>query len=284
MKSLLDGNVPAQAAILADADIFTKKSVWIFGGDGWAYDIGYGGLDHVIASGEDVNILVMDTEVYSNTGGQASKATPLGAIAKFAAAGKVTGKKDLARMAMTYGYVYVASIAMGADKNQALKAFLEAEAHKGPSIVIAYAPCINQGIRKGMGKSMEEAKLAVETGYWPLFRFNPDLKSQGKNPLTIDSKAPAGDFQGFLGGEVRYAALEKMHPEMSLRYRTEMEAAYKKRFKELEYLAAMPVFDGPAGAGAAGAADDPAFCATAETAEHARPDNGEPCDEGRSGK
>ncbi len=284
MKSLLDGNAPAQAAILADADIFTKKSVWIFGGDGWAYDIGYGGLDHVIASGEDVNILVMDTEVYSNTGGQASKATPLGAIAKFAAAGKVTGKKDLARMAMTYGYVYVASIAMGADKNQALKAFLEAEAHKGPSIVIAYAPCINQGIRKGMGKSMEEAKLAVETGYWPLFRFNPDVKAQGKNPLTIDSKAPAGDFQGFLSGEVRYAALEKMHPDMSKRYRASMEAAYKERYKELEYLAAMPVFDGPAGAGATGAADDPAFCATAEIAEHARPDNGEPCDEGRSGK
>jgi pyruvate-ferredoxin/flavodoxin oxidoreductase len=286
LKALLDKNNPAQAAIAVDADLFTKKSVWIFGGDGWAYDIGYGGLDHVIASGEDVNILVMDTEVYSNTGGQASKATPLGAIAKFAAAGKVTGKKDLGRMAMTYGYVYVASIAMGADKNQALKAFLEAEAHKGPSIVIAYAPCINQGIRKGMGKSMEEAKLAVETGYWPLYRFNPDLAAQGKNPLTIDSKAPAGDFQGFLGGEVRYAALEKMHPEMSLRYRTEMEASYNKRFKELQYLAAMPVFDAPAPASDPDpkAGGDNAFCEAAPVAEHARPEAGEPCDEGRSGK
>lgn len=284
LKALLDKNDPAQAAIAADADIFTKKSVWIFGGDGWAYDIGFGGLDHVIASGEDVNILVMDTEVYSNTGGQASKATPLGAIAKFAAAGKVTGKKDLGRMAMTYGYVYVASVAMGADKNQTLKAFLEAEAHKGPSIVIAYAPCINQGIRKGMGKSMEEAKLAVETGYWPLYRYNPDLKAKGVNPLTIDSKAPAGDFQGFLSGEVRYAALEKMHPDMSKRYRTEMEAAYKERYKELEYLAAMPVEGAPAPAGAAEAGEDPAYCATAETAEHARPGNGEPCDDGRAGK
>jgi pyruvate-ferredoxin/flavodoxin oxidoreductase len=284
MKKLLAETDPVQAAIAADGDIFTKKSVWIFGGDGWAYDIGYGGLDHVIASGEDVNILVMDTEVYSNTGGQASKATPLGAIAKFASAGKVTGKKDLARMAMTYGYVYVASIAMGADKNQALKALLEAEAHKGPSIVIAYAPCINQGIRKGMGKSMEEAKLAVETGYWPLFRFNPDLKLQGKNPLTIDSKAPAGDFQGFLSGEMRYAALEKMAPDLSKRYRHSMEAAYKERFQELEYLAAMPVFDGESPAAAPGGSDDPAFCASAATAEHARPSEGAPCDEGRSGK
>jgi len=284
LKSLLAANDPTQAAILADADLFTKKSVWIFGGDGWAYDIGYGGLDHVIASGEDVNILVMDTEVYSNTGGQASKATPLGAIAKFASAGKVTGKKDLARMAMTYGYVYVASVAMGADKNQVLKAFLEAEAHKGPSIVIAYAPCINQGIRKGMGKSMEEAKLAVETGYWPLFRFNPDLKAQGKNPLTIDSKAPAGDFQGFLSGEVRYAALEKLAPDMSKHYRNSMEAAYKVRFQELQYMAAMPVFDNAPQATAAGATDDPAYCTTDATAENARPQNGAPCDEGRSGK
>ncbi len=284
LKALLDTSDPVQAAIAADADLFTKKSVWIFGGDGWAYDIGYGGLDHVIASGEDVNILVMDTEVYSNTGGQASKATPLGAIAKFASAGKVTGKKDLARMAMTYGYVYVASIAMGADKNQALKAFLEAEAHKGPSIVIAYAPCINQGIRKGMGKSMEEAKLAVETGYWPLFRYNPDLVAEGKNPLLIDSKAPAGDFQGFLSGEVRYAALEKLAPDLSRHYRGTMEVSYKKRYEELQYLAAMPVFSGESKPAAPGAGDDPAFCASAATAEHARPGDGAPCDEGRSGK
>ena len=284
MKSLLSAADPVQASILADADLFTKKSVWIFGGDGWAYDIGFGGLDHVIASGEDINILVMDTEVYSNTGGQASKATPLGAIAKFASAGKVTGKKDLARMAMTYGYVYVASVAMGADKNQTLKAFLEAEAHKGPSIVIAYAPCINQGIRKGMGKSMEEAKLAVETGYWPLFRFNPDAKAEGKNPLTIDSKAPAGDFQGFLAGEVRYAALEKMHPDLSKKYRASMEQSYMERYKQLQYLAEMPVFDAPAAPGEAAHGDDPAFCSAPATAEHARPGDGEPCDEGRSGK
>jgi pyruvate-ferredoxin/flavodoxin oxidoreductase len=283
MKALLDATDPVQAALAADADIFTKKSVWIFGGDGWAYDIGYGGLDHVIASGQDVNILVMDTEVYSNTGGQASKATPLGAIAKFASGGKATGKKDLGRMAMTYGYVYVASIAMGADKNQALRAFLEAEAHKGPSIVIAYAPCINQGIRKGMGKSMEEAKLAVETGYWTLYRYNPDLVAQGKNPLTIDSKAPAGDFQGFLSGEVRYAALEKSAPALSKKFRTEMEASAKKRYEELQYLAAMPVFGEVAVAGDGADADSP-FCETAPTAEHARPADGEPCDEGRSGK
>jgi pyruvate-ferredoxin/flavodoxin oxidoreductase len=173
---------------------------------------------------------------------------------------------------------------MGADKNQALKAFVEAEAHKGPSIVIAYAPCINQGIRKGMGKSMEEAKLAVETGYWPLFRFNPALKAEGKNPLTIDSKAPAGDFQGFLSGEVRYAALEKMAPEMSKKYRTTMEASYKERYQELQYLAAMPVFGEQVAPAAAAGSDDPAFCASASTAEHARPGNGEPCDEGRSGK
>ncbi len=241
MRPLLDPADPVQAAIAADADIFTKKSVWIFGGDGWAYDIGYGGLDHVIASGEDVNILVLDTEVYSNTGGQASKATPLGAIAKFASAGKPTGKKDLARMAMTYGYVYVASVAMGADKNQTLKAFVEAEAYKGPSLVIAYAPCINQGIRKGMGRSMEEAKLAVETGYWPLFRFNPALRGEGKNPLVVDSKEPAGDFQGFLSGEIRYAALEKTAPLMSRTYRAAMEAASRQRYRELLYLAAMPV-------------------------------------------
>ena len=178
-------------------DLLTKKSVWVFGGDGWAYDIGYGGLDHVLASGEDINVLVMDTEVYSNTGGQASKSTPLGSVAKFAAAGKRTGKKDLGRMAMTYGYVYVASISMGANKQQTLKALKEAEAYKGPSLIIAYAPCINQGIRKGMGKSMEEGKLAVDSGYWPLYRFNPELAEQGKAPLTLESKAPDGTLRDF---------------------------------------------------------------------------------------
>jgi len=285
MQKLLAAADPLQAAILADADIFTKKSVWVFGGDGWAYDIGYGGLDHVIASGEDINILVMDTEVYSNTGGQASKATPLGAIAKFAAAGKTTGKKDLARMAMTYGYVYVASVAMGADKNQALKAILEAEAYPGPSLVICYAPCINQGIRKGMGKSMAEAKLAVESGYWPLFRFNPALAQEGKNPLVIDSKEPTGDLGAFLSGEVRYAALEKSAPELSQKFRSRLQAAYQKRFKELHYLAAMPVFDGgDSGLPASADAADSTYCTSTPTAEQTRPADGAPCDEGRSGK
>ncbi|MCP3901264.1 MAG: 4Fe-4S dicluster domain-containing protein, partial [Desulfobacteraceae bacterium] len=161
--------------IYEDNKLFVKKSHWIFGGDGWAYDIGFGGVDHVLASGDDINILVMDTEVYSNTGGQSSKATPTGAIAKYAASGKKICKKDLARMIMTYGYVYVASIAMGANKNQVMKAFVEAESYPGPSLVICYAPCINQGIKKGMGKSQTEAKLAVESGYWPLFRYNPLL-------------------------------------------------------------------------------------------------------------
>ena len=210
LKGLLKGaSDPLLKEIAAMEDLFTKKSIWIFGGDGWAYDIGYGGVDHVLASGEDVNIFVMDTEVYSNTGGQSSKATPLGSIAKFAASGKKTGKKDLGRMAMTYGYVYVASISMGADKNQTLKAIQEAEAYPGPSLVIAYAPCINQGIRKGMGKSQEEAKLAVASGYWPLYRFNPQLAAQGQNPFKLESKAPDGTLQAFLSGENRYAALEK---------------------------------------------------------------------------
>uniref|UniRef100_I2Q0Z4 Pyruvate:ferredoxin oxidoreductase n=1 Tax=Desulfovibrio sp. U5L TaxID=596152 RepID=I2Q0Z4_9BACT len=288
MKALIAKKDPAMADIAADADIFTKKSVWIFGGDGWAYDIGYGGLDHVIASGEDVNILVVDTEVYSNTGGQASKSTPLGAIAKFASAGKVTGKKDLGRMAMTYGYVYVASIAMGADKNQTLKALIEAEAYPGPSIVIAYAPCINQGIRKGMGKSMEESKLAVEAGYWPLYRFNPAQKAEGKNPLVIDSKAPTGDLSAFLSGEVRYSALEKMAPEMSKKYRAEMDAAYKERFRQLQYLAAMPG-NGSAGNGDAEGGQmpretDDGHCIVPAYAENDRPDTAHDCNEGRDGK
>jgi pyruvate-ferredoxin/flavodoxin oxidoreductase len=190
-----------------------KKSVWIFGGDGWAYDIGYGGLDHVIASGEDVNILVMDTEVYSNTGGQASKATPVGAVAKFAASGKKIRKKDLGMMAMTYGYVYVAQVSMGASQSQFLKAVREAEAYPGPSIVIAYAPCINHGLRVGMGKSQNQAKFAVESGYWHLYRYNPVLEEEGKNPFSLDSKEPQWDqFQSFLKSEVRYTSLQKAFP------------------------------------------------------------------------
>ena len=221
-------------------DLLTKKSVWIFGGDGWAYDIGYGGLDHVLASGEDINVLVMDTEVYSNTGGQASKATPLGSIAKFAAAGKRTGKKDLGRMAMTYGYVYVASVSMGANKQQVLKALKEAEAYKGPSIVIAYAPCINQGIRKGMGKSMEEGKLAVESGYWPLYRYNPELAEQGKSPLTLESKAPDGTLREFLAGENRYAQLKAIDPEVSEQLQSDLEKSYNERYTLLKHMAEAP--------------------------------------------
>ena len=224
-------------------DLFTKKSVWIFGGDGWGYDIGYGGLDHVLASGDDINVLLMDTEVYSNTGGQSSKATPLGAVAQFAAAGKRTGKKDLGRMAMTYGYVYVASVSMGADKQQVLKAFREAEAYKGPSLIIAYAPCINQGLRKGMGKSQEEAKMAVLSGYWPLYRYNPELAKEKKNPFQLDCKAPTADIQEFLGGETRFASLEKMAPEVSKKLRAELADAYAERYAMLKQLADLPYPD-----------------------------------------
>ncbi len=198
-------------AIYADKDLFIKKSVWIIGGDGWAYDIGYGGLDHVLAMDEDVNVLVLDTEVYSNTGGQASKSSPTGAVAKFAAAGKRVKKKDLGAMAMSYGYVYVAKVCMGADKNQLLKAILEAEAYDGPSLIIAYAPCINHGIN--MGHSQLEEKKAVDTGYWQLYRFNPELKEEGKNPFTLDSKEPTGNYQDFLAGETRYKTLKQMFPE-----------------------------------------------------------------------
>ncbi|HIW00999.1 MAG TPA: pyruvate:ferredoxin (flavodoxin) oxidoreductase [Candidatus Desulfovibrio intestinipullorum] len=236
-------NCPLAHELEEMEDHFTKKSCWIFGGDGWAYDIGYGGLDHVLASGEDINVLVLDTEVYSNTGGQASKATPLGAIAQFAASGKRTGKKDLGRMAMTYGYVYVASICMGANKQQVLKAFKEAEAYKGPSLIIAYAPCINQGIRKGMGKSMEEGKLAVDSGYWKLYRYNPDLAKEKKNPFVLDSKAPTGDLMEFLSGENRYAALAKQDPETSERLRNELHALYAERTALYTQMADLPYAD-----------------------------------------
>jgi pyruvate-ferredoxin/flavodoxin oxidoreductase len=190
-----------------------KKSIWVFGGDGWAYDIGYGGLDHVLASGQDINVLVMDTEVYSNTGGQSSKSTPIGAVAKFAAAGKRIRKKDLGAMAMTYGYVYVAQVAMGANQSQFFKALKEAEAYPGPSIIIAYSPCINHGLRAGMGKTQEEENKAVECGYWHLYRYNPMTEAEGKNPFTLDSKEPNWDeFQNFLKGEVRYTSLMKAFP------------------------------------------------------------------------
>ncbi|WP_319468073.1 pyruvate:ferredoxin (flavodoxin) oxidoreductase [uncultured Pseudodesulfovibrio sp.] len=238
LKAALEGaSDEALKDIAAESDLFTKKSVWIFGGDGWAYDIGFGGVDHVLASGKDVNILVMDTEVYSNTGGQSSKATPLGSIAKFAAAGKGTGKKDLGRMAMTYGYVYVASVAMGADKQQMMKAFKEAEAYNGPSLIICYAPCINQGIKKGMGKTQLEQKLAVDSGYWPLYRYNPELAEQGENPFKLESKAPDGSLQEFMSGENRYAMLERFHPELSKAFREQIEKDYTERYAILTHLA-----------------------------------------------
>ena len=239
LANLSDFDHPLAQELYGCEDLFTKKSVWIFGGDGWAYDIGYAGLDHVLASGDDINVLVMDTEVYSNTGGQSSKATPLGAVAQFAAAGKRTGKKDLGRMAMTYGYVYVASICMGADKQGVLRAFKEAEAYKGPSLIIAYAPCINQGVRKGMGKSMAEGKAAVTSGYWPLYRYNPDLVKERKNPFQLDSKAPSTDMEEFLSGENRFASLAKADPEASRKLRDDLIKSYMDRYAFLKQRAGL---------------------------------------------
>ncbi|MCL6590680.1 MAG: pyruvate:ferredoxin (flavodoxin) oxidoreductase [Firmicutes bacterium] len=244
IKALIDGETAkasgAAKEILTDIagmkDLYTKKSIWIIGGDGWAYDIGYGGLDHVLASGEDVNVLVLDTEVYSNTGGQSSKSTPTGAIAKFAAAGKQVRKKDLGLMAMAYGYVYVASVSMGANQNQTLKAVLEAERYKGPSLIIAYAPCINHGI--DMAKSQREGKLAVEAGYWPLYRYNPELALENKNPFILDSKEPTGNFKDFLLGEVRYASLKKQFPETAEDLYKRAEADAKSRLEMYKRLAA----------------------------------------------
>ncbi|EIW19839.1 MULTISPECIES: pyruvate:ferredoxin (flavodoxin) oxidoreductase [Pelosinus] len=218
-------------------DFLVKRSQWIFGGDGWAYDIGYGGLDHVLASGEDVNVLVLDTEIYSNTGGQASKSTPAAAIAQFAASGKTTKKKDLGMMAMSYGYVYVAQIAMGADKNQTLKAIAEAEAYPGPSLVIAYAPCISHGLRKGMGFSQLEIKNAVECGYWGMYRYNPTLKEEDKNPFILDSKEPTADFQEFLMGEVRFASLKKQYPDLADALFAKTEKDAKERLATYKRLA-----------------------------------------------
>ncbi len=217
--------------ILSLKDYLVKRSQWIIGGDGASYDIGYGGLDHVIASGEDVNILVLDTEVYSNTGGQSSKATPLGAIAKFAASGKRVRKKDLGMIATTYGYVYVAQVAMGADNSQCLKAIREAEAYHGPSVIIAYAPCINHGLKKGMGKSQAEEADAVACGYWHLWRYNPDLEAQGKNPFSLDSKEPNwAEFQNFLKGEVRYASVFKQYPDEAQQLFDAAEQMARKRY------------------------------------------------------
>jgi len=217
--------------ILEKKEFLVKKSQWIFGGDGWAYDIGYGGLDHVLASGEDVNVLVLDTEVYSNTGGQSSKSTPTGAVAQFAASGKVTKKKDLGMMAMSYGYVYVAQVAMGANQNQLIKAIAEAEKYPGPSLIIAYAPCINHGLKLGMGCTQLEEKRAVEAGYWHLYRYNPALKGEGKNPFTLDSKEPTASFKDFIMSEVRYSSLTRTFPERAEKL---FEAAEKNARERLE--------------------------------------------------
>ena len=222
--------------ILSDKEFLVKRSQWIFGGDGWAYDIGYGGLDHVLASNENINVLVFDTEVYSNTGGQSSKSTPNGAIAKFAASGKKTKKKDLGMMAMSYGYVYVAQVSMGADKNQTIKAILEAEAYDGPSLIIAYSPCIEHGIKLGMGNAQEEEKKAVESGYWNMYRYNPTLKGQ-KNPFILDSKDPKSDFKDFLMGEVRYDSLAKAFPKEAEELFNKTEKDAKERLENYKRLA-----------------------------------------------
>ena len=218
-------------------NMLTKKSIWSVGGDGWAYDIGYGGLDHVLAMGEDINILVLDTEVYSNTGGQSSKATPIGSVAKFAASGKKTKKKDLGLMAMSYGYVYVTSVAMGANKNQLIKALKEAESYPGPSLIIAYSPCINHGIKAGMGKSQNEEKLAVESGYWPLFRYDPRLADEGKNPFQLDYKEPNGTLRDFIMGEVRYNMLTRSFPEEAKRLHKKLEEDVDNRYKKYRVMA-----------------------------------------------
>ncbi len=223
------------AKIIADVkskeSFLAKKSQWIVGGDGWAYDIGYGGLDHVLASGENVNVLVFDTEVYSNTGGQASKSTPTAAVAKFAASGKKVKKKDLGLIAATYGYVYVAQVAMGANKNQFMKALVEAEAHDGPSLILAYAPCIAHGIKNGMGKTQQREKEAVDAGYWHLWRFNPALAEEGKNPFVLDSKEPTADFQEFILGEVRYTSLQKTFPDEAEKLFVKAEEDAKERYE-----------------------------------------------------
>jgi len=230
-------DLPIVKEIAAKDDFLIKPSTWVLGGDGWAYDIGYGGLDHVLASGEDINILVFDTEVYSNTGGQSSKSTPTGAVAKFAAAGKRIKKKDLGMIATSYGYVYVAQVCMGADQNQLIKAFTEAEAYQGPSLIIAYAPCINHGIKVGMRYSQQEGKKAVEAGYWQLYRFNPLLKEQGKNPFVLDSKDPSGNFRDFILGEVRYASLAKLFPEDAEKLFAQAEKDAKERLEGYKRLA-----------------------------------------------
>ena len=218
-------------------DYLVRKSVWAFGGDGWAYDIGYGGLDHVLAAGKNVNILVMDTEVYSNTGGQSSKSTPMGAVAKFAASGKPTIKKDMGMIAMSYGYIYVARIALGANQNQAVKAIMEAENYNGPSLILCYSHCINHGI--DMVKGNEEQRLAVESGHWPLYRYNPDLAAQGKNPLIVDSKDPTIALSDYVYKENRYRMLQRSNPDMSRKLIDHAQKSVVSKFKMLKQLATL---------------------------------------------
>jgi len=236
MLESCDCNNEYKAKILAEKQFLSKKSVWLFGGDGWAYDIGFGGLDHVLASGEDVNVFVFDTEVYSNTGGQASKASNIGQVAQFAAAGKAIGKKNLAEIAMSYGYVYVAQIAMGADMNQTIKAITEAEAYPGPSLIIGYAPCEMHSIKGGMQNCQAEMKKAVEAGYWQMFRYNPALKAEGKNPFSLDSKEPSASYQDFLGGEARYTRLAQAFPERAKELFAKAEETAKAKYERLKKL------------------------------------------------
>ena len=219
--------------ILSQKEYLSKKSIWIFGGDGWAYDIGFGGVDHVLASGEDVNIMVFDTEVYSNTGGQASKASQIGQVAQFAAAGKAIAKKSLAEIAMSYGYIYVAQIAMGADMNQTIKAIAEAEAYPGPSLIIGYAPCEMHSIKGGMTNCQAEMKRAVDCGYWNMFRFNPALKAEGKNPFIMDSKEPTTDYKEFIMGEARYSSLTRAFPERAEELFNQAAQNAKDRYEHL---------------------------------------------------
>jgi pyruvate-ferredoxin/flavodoxin oxidoreductase len=290
LKALLPGfkNNPLLSEINTMAGLFAKKSYWVFCGDGAAYDIAFGGIDHVLASGEDINVMVYDTEVYSNTGGQSSKATPTGSIAKFAASGKKTAKKDLGAIAMTYGYVYVASIGMGANKQHTLKALAEAESYDGPSLILAYSPCINHGIKAGMGKTQEETKLAVKSGYWPLYRYNPELAAEGKNPFSLDSKAPDNSLKEFLSGEVRYASLQKLFPSEAERLHAQLAVEVERRYERFRRMAedagAAPKLDAAALVVEADAAKSD-VCVLSSTAEHGRAGaSDEPCDDGRAGK
>jgi pyruvate-ferredoxin/flavodoxin oxidoreductase len=239
MKAALAKSGAQQAKdLLAAADYLVKRSVWIFGGDGWAYDIGYGGLDHVLASGKNVNVLCLDTEVYSNTGGQMSKATPIGAIAKFASNGKPLVKKDLGMMAMSYGYVYVARIAMGANKMQTIKAINEAEAYNGPSLIIAYSHCINQGIN--MTKGMDQQKAAIDSGMWSLYRYNPALSAEGKNPFVLDSKEPTIKVQDYIYKEIRFKSVRDANPENAAKYLGLAQKYAEDKYKQYKYLADRP--------------------------------------------